>query len=93
MRVEVLSELPKGLPPPPIGQYGSGKLDLVAIVDGRVWACLMDNAAFCTQEFYFWDQSRWINKSVPADQGGDQSRVRVPYRQLVKLYERRLSGG
>lgn len=80
---------------PPIGRYGGGKLDLIAIdfdKNGiaRVWACLIENG-LNTQEFYYWDNNerRWIDKSIPSSQGGDASRVRVPYKQLIALYEQK----
>lgn len=96
MKTEVLTELPSGYPNPPIGRYGEGKLDLLSRVNGVLWACLIENRPFCTQEFYYWDEWRtaWMDRSLHPNERdstmkGDRKHPMrpVPYKTLMKLYD------
>ena len=82
-----MNAIPLNLPDQPIGRYGKGTLDLIVDDGKRVWACLVQNSVGCPQEFYFWNGESWVDKSIPTESGGGASRVRVPYKTLMRLYE------
>jgi hypothetical protein len=97
VKTGVIKELPEGYPPPPVGRYGNGKLDMLAWVNGVLWACLIENFPFCPQEFYYWDEWRmaWQDRSLHPNERdgtmrGDKKHPlrRVPYKKLMELYDR-----
>lgn len=80
-RVVLLESRPYELPP--VIRFGKKvEIDSYAEVNGTIWAFLCNNG-LSAQEFYYWAENGWVNKSEPKSSG-----MRVPYKTLMRLREK-----